>query len=158
MIERLLLFGATGDLAGRFLLPALAELYDEGKLPDGFRVVGTAREDWDDETFRRHVSRQLEQHAASDVSAASREALVRSLRYWKVDFNDQTSVAEAVAVASGEPVAGARAEPVAAYLALPAAVFASAVRALGMVGLPSMTSTLTPAPTGMRWTSKGVRA
>ncbi len=58
MIERLLLFGATGDLAGRFLLPALAELYDEGKLPDGFRVVSTAREDWDDEAFRRHAARR----------------------------------------------------------------------------------------------------
>ena len=61
MIERLLLFGATGDLAGRFLLPALAELHDEGKLPDGFRVVGAAREDWDDEAFRRHAARRLDQ-------------------------------------------------------------------------------------------------
>jgi glucose-6-phosphate 1-dehydrogenase len=136
MIERLLLFGATGDLAGRFLLPALAELHDEGKLPKGFRVVGAAREDWDDETFRRHVSRQLEQHAAGEVSAASQEALVRSLRYRPVDFNDSGSVAEVLAAASDESVAGAQAEPVAAYLALPAAVFSAAVRALGAVGLP----------------------
>jgi glucose-6-phosphate 1-dehydrogenase len=137
MIERLLLFGATGDLVGRFLLPALAELYDEGELPDGFRVVGAAREDWDDEAFRRHATRQLEQHAATDVSAASREALVRSLRYRRVDFDDPASVAEAVEEASGGSLVGAQAEPVAAYLALPAAVFAPAVRALGAVGLPS---------------------
>ena len=137
MIERLLLFGATGDLVGRFLLPALAELYDEGKLPDGFRVVGAAREDRDDETFRHHAARQLEQHAATDVSADSREALVRSLHYRKVDFDDPGSVAKAVAEASGESVPGARAEPVVAYLALPAAVFASAVRELDEVGLPS---------------------
>jgi glucose-6-phosphate 1-dehydrogenase len=137
MIERLLLFGATGDLVGRFLLPALAELHDEGKLPDGFRVVGAAREEWDDETFRRHAVRRLEQHTATDVAASSREALVRSLHYRRVDFNDPGSVAEAVAAASGESVAGEQAEPVAAYLALPAAVFAPAVRALGAVGLPS---------------------
>jgi glucose-6-phosphate 1-dehydrogenase len=136
MIEGLLLFGATGELAGRFLLPALAELYDEGKLPDGFRVVGAAIEDWDDETFRHHAARQLEQHAAGDVSAASREALLRSLRYRKVDFDDPGSVAEAVAAAGGGSVVGARAEPVAAYLALPAAVFPAAVGALGAVGLP----------------------
>src|SRR5687768_17108096 len=111
MIERLELFGATGDLAGRFLLPALAELYDEGKLPDDFRVVGAAVEDWDDETFRSHVTRRLEQHASGDVSAASREALVRSLRYRKVDFKDRTSVAEVVAEASGESPAGAQAQP-----------------------------------------------
>jgi len=137
MIERLLLFGATGDLAGRFLLPALAELFDEGKLPDGFRVVGAAREDWDDEAFRHHAARRLEQHAAGDVSAASRQALVRSLHYRKVDFNDQTSVAEAVAEAGGESLAGGPAEPIAAYLALPAAVFPAVVSALGAVGLPS---------------------
>jgi glucose-6-phosphate 1-dehydrogenase len=137
MIERLLLFGATGDLAGRFLLPALTELYDEGKLPDGFRVVGAAREDWDDETFRSHAARQLEQHAATDVSNASREALVRSLRYRKVDFDDPGSVAKAVAAASGESLAGAQAEPIAAYLALPAAVFPAAVSTLGAVGLPT---------------------
>jgi glucose-6-phosphate 1-dehydrogenase len=137
MIERLLLFGATGDLVGRFLLPAIAELYDEGRLPGGFRVVGAAREEWDDETFRRHAARQLEQHATTDVSNASREALVRSLRYRKVDFKDRTSVAEAVAAASGESLPGAQAEPIAAYLALPAAVFPAAVSALGAVGLPS---------------------
>src|SRR3712207_2608404 len=137
MIERLLLFGATGDLVGRFLLPALAELYAEGKLPSECCVVGAAREDWDDETFRHHAARQLEQHAATDVSNASREALVRSLRYRKVDFDDPGSVAEAVAEASGESLAGAPAEPIAAYLALPAAVFPAAVSALGAVGLPS---------------------
>jgi glucose-6-phosphate 1-dehydrogenase len=136
MIERLLLFGATGDLAGRFLLPALTELYDEGRLSDGFRVVGAAREDWDDEAFRRHAARQLDQHTATDVSAASREALVRALRYRKVDFDDPDTVAEALAAASDESVAGAQAKPVAAYLALPAAVFPAAVRALGAVRLP----------------------
>jgi glucose-6-phosphate 1-dehydrogenase len=70
MIKRLLLFGATGGLVGRFLLPALAELYDEGRLPDGFRVVGAARQDWDDETFQRHVAQRLDRQAACDVSAA----------------------------------------------------------------------------------------
>jgi glucose-6-phosphate 1-dehydrogenase len=40
MIDRLVLFGATGDLAGRFLMPALARLRQAAELPDGFRVVG----------------------------------------------------------------------------------------------------------------------
>jgi glucose-6-phosphate 1-dehydrogenase len=137
MIERLLLFGATGDLAGRFLLPALAELYDSGYLPDGFRVVGAAREDWDDETFRHHVARRLDQHAARNVSAASRAALLRALRYRAVDFDDLASVANLVAEAGGAPAAGAPAEPIAAYLALPSALFPTAVAALGKVGLPS---------------------
>ena len=107
MIERLLLFGATGDLAGRFLLPALAELYDAGRLSDGFRVVGTARRDWDDETFQRHVARRLDQHAAGDVSAASREALVRSLRYGR----STSTTRPASPTPWRRPAAGLRAAP-----------------------------------------------
>ena len=136
MIKVLLLFGATGDLAARFLLPALAELYDAGKLPAGFRVVGTAREDWDDQAFRHYAAQSLDQYAKAQVSAAARTALVRSLHYREVDFNDPGTVAAVVAAAGGKPAAGAAAEPVAAYLALPPAVFPSAVRALGAIGLP----------------------
>ena len=40
MIERLVLFGATGDLAGRYLLPALAALHAAGRLPERFEIIG----------------------------------------------------------------------------------------------------------------------
>jgi len=86
VIKRLILFGATGDLAGRFLWPALAELYDSGDLPDGFSVIGAATADWDDEKFRVHASQKLERHTAANVSDASREAVLSSLRYRKVDL------------------------------------------------------------------------
>jgi glucose-6-phosphate 1-dehydrogenase len=137
MIKRLILFGATGDLAGRFLLPALAELYDEEKLPQDFRITGAAVEDWNDEKFRQHAAEQLEKHAAKDVASASREAVVRSLRYRKVNLDDTDSVASVVADASGQALPDAGVEPVAAYLALPSAVFPVAVKALGWVGLPA---------------------
>jgi glucose-6-phosphate 1-dehydrogenase len=137
MIKRLILFGATGDLAGRFLLPALAELYDEDKLPQDFSVTGAAVEDWNDEQFRQHADEQLERHAASDVASASREAVVRSLSYRKIDLKDTASVAALVADASGLTVPDAEVEPVAAYLALPSAVFPVAVKALDSVGLPA---------------------
>ncbi|HWR36247.1 MAG TPA: glucose-6-phosphate dehydrogenase [Clostridia bacterium] len=137
MIKRLILFGATGDLAGRFLLPALAELYDEGKLPQGFSVIGAAVEDWDSEQFRQHAAERLQEHTATDVAAASREAVVRSLRYRRVDLNDTAAVAALVADATGRNVPDAEVEPAAAYLALPSALFPLAVKALGLVGLPS---------------------
>jgi glucose-6-phosphate 1-dehydrogenase len=136
MIKRLILFGATGDLAGRFLLPALAELYDSNEIPEGFRVVGAATKDWDDEKFRQHAAEKLEQHAAADVSAASREAVVRTLRYRKVDFNDNDSVAAVIAEATGQSSDADNAEPVLAYLALPTGLFPTAVKAIGAVGLP----------------------
>ena len=128
LIGRLVLFGASGDLAARFLLPALAALREGGLLPDEFRLVGAAREEWDDEAFRRHAAAALERHGAA-VPRPARESLLRALSYRQVDLTHQQSVVDAVRD-------GSRAEPVAAYLALPPALFASTVRHLAAARLP----------------------
>jgi glucose-6-phosphate 1-dehydrogenase len=127
MIDRLVLFGATGDLAGRYLLPALAALQAAGQLPGGFDVIGASRENIDDEAFRRSARERLEQHGA-DVPATARETVVRSLRYRAVDVTDPESVASVI-----DPGAG----PVAPYLALPPGLFPAAVTALARAGLPA---------------------
>src|SRR3954470_24432151 len=98
VIASMLLFGATGDLAGRFLLPALARLHASGHIPEDFRIVGAARQGWDDAAFQRHSAGQLEEHA-SDLNAGLRRTFVRCLRYRAVDFADLDSVAEVVASA-----------------------------------------------------------
>jgi glucose-6-phosphate 1-dehydrogenase len=129
MLDRLVLFGATGDLAGRFLLPALAALHAAGKLPKSFRTVGAASSTRSDEEFRHLARQRLEEHAAN-VPAASRDWLVKGLRYRAVDFNEPRSVA---AVVSDDSTA----TPLAAYLALPTGVFPLAVTALSSAGLPA---------------------
>jgi glucose-6-phosphate 1-dehydrogenase len=126
VIERLVLFGATGDLAGRYLFPALAALFAGGDFPEGFAVTGAAREDLDDESFRLSVQEALSEHA-DHVPEAARHRLLGSLRYRAVDVGDAASVASLVGGAEG---------PVAAYLALPPQVFPTAVKALGEAGLP----------------------
>jgi glucose-6-phosphate 1-dehydrogenase len=45
VIANLVLFGASGDLAGRDLFPALASLHASGRLPERITIVGTARPD-----------------------------------------------------------------------------------------------------------------
>jgi glucose-6-phosphate 1-dehydrogenase len=52
----MVIFGASGDLTGRKILPALARLADRGVLDDGFSVIGVARTEWSDEEFRSHVA------------------------------------------------------------------------------------------------------
>src|ERR1700692_400299 len=47
--------GASGDLAARKILPALARLADRGALDNGFVVIGMARTQWSAEEFRQHV-------------------------------------------------------------------------------------------------------
>jgi hypothetical protein len=48
----LIIFGATGDLAHRKLLPALYNLAHEGQLPERFEVIGVGRRDQEHEDFR----------------------------------------------------------------------------------------------------------
>jgi glucose-6-phosphate 1-dehydrogenase len=45
VIDRLVIFGATGDLSGPFLLPGLAALAAAGRLPPGFQLIGAGRDD-----------------------------------------------------------------------------------------------------------------
>jgi glucose-6-phosphate 1-dehydrogenase len=132
VIARLVLFGATGDLAGRFLLPALARLLAAGHVPQELQVVAAAPQDWEDETFREHAAQRLQDHAA-DLSASDHQALLERLTYARVDFAELDSVRHAI---HGPTGTAAEAAPVAAYLALPQRLFAPAIQALGASDLP----------------------
>jgi len=125
MIERLAIFGATGDLTARYLLPGLAALQAAGQLGDRFQLTGAGREEWDTGGFRRWAAAQLDRHGGR-FPAAVRQAVVSAASYHQADLADIPSVAEVIA---GDG-------PVAAYLALPPAVFPVAVSALRDAGLP----------------------
>lgn len=130
MINSLLLFGATGDLAGRLLFPALAALHAAGTLPEGFRITGTGRHKMDDDQFRQHMAERLERHA-SHIPATSRDALTHAASYRASDVTDPGSLGDVVRMAAGPDTS-----PIAAYLALPQSLFAPVARTLGEVGLP----------------------
>jgi glucose-6-phosphate 1-dehydrogenase len=125
MIERLVIFGGTGDLAGRYLLPALGSLQAAGELGERFRLTAAGRDDWDDEQYRNWATSHLERHAGH-LPADARQAIVAASSYRMVDVRDRDSVAPVIA---GDG-------PVAAYLALPPAVFPAAISALFSAGLP----------------------
>ena len=122
---RFLILGATGDLAGRYLLPAFAELIASRCLPDETEIVGVAREAWDDARFQAHVTERLTAHAAK-VSPSSRASLVQRVRYVSGDVTDPETLWRARSGAAG---------PLIAYLALPPAVFPPVLSALADPGL-----------------------
>lgn len=62
----LLLFGATGDLAKRMLLPSLYALHEDGLLPPKLRIVGTARSEHDDAEFRDLAKAALDEFLPDD--------------------------------------------------------------------------------------------
>ncbi len=137
MIDRLVIFGATGDLTARYLLDGIAALRAAGQLPGGFRLTGADREDWDSTQFRDWASVQLRQYAGGQTEQV-RQAVVAASDYRRSDVTDPGSVAAAVA---GEG-------PVAVYLALPPAVFPAAVSALRAAGLPDGSRIILEKPFG----------
>jgi glucose-6-phosphate 1-dehydrogenase len=111
MIRTLVLLGATGDLARRYVLPALGALHAAGRLPEGFRVVGAARGELDEDAVRR---------LAGDAVPAE------MLEYGTVDLASPSSLAARI---GGTP------EPVAVYLALPPGAFPATIASLARVDL-----------------------
>jgi glucose-6-phosphate 1-dehydrogenase len=125
MIERLAIFGATGDLTARYLLPGLAALQATSQLGDRFQLASVGREEWNTEDFRHWAATRLDRHGGQ-FPAAARQAVVAASSYYQADVANVPSVADVIA---GDG-------PVAAYLALPPAVFPVAVSALHDAGLP----------------------
>jgi glucose-6-phosphate 1-dehydrogenase len=65
----LVVFGATGDLMSRKIVPALHHLHTQGRLPERFRVIGFARRPFPDEVFRTDIGNELGDHAAGHGDA-----------------------------------------------------------------------------------------
>lgn len=124
MLERLVVFGATGDLASRMLAPALVELRGAGEL-ERLTVVGSGREDWSDDDLADHLAAGLDEHDGI-LDDDARSWLLGRVSYVQGDVTDPDDVAAAVA---GE-------EPLAVYLALPPALFEDALTAIADHGLP----------------------
>ena len=137
MIDRLVIFGGTGDLTGRYLLPGLAALRAQGHLSERFELVAASRHEWNDEHFRSWAAEWLARQAAG-VDADTRATVVRSSRHRRVDLADPASVSACV---GGEA-------PAAVYLALPPAVFPIAVSALHRAGLPADSQVVFEKPFG----------
>jgi glucose-6-phosphate 1-dehydrogenase len=124
VINRLAIFGATGDLTARYLLPALGALRATGDTGGQFQLAAAGRDDWSSSEFRDWAAAQLAKHAA-DLPPAVRAAVASASTYQRADVTDPAGVAGVIA-----------GEPVACYLALPPVVFPGAVSALHDAGLP----------------------
>ncbi len=120
------IFGASGDLTTRLLLPGLAELHAAGDLPDGFSILGVDIADKTPDEFRAEIAEGLAQFAPK-VPEASRAAVMAALDYAEADVTDPSQVQNALAGIE---------EPMVAYLALPPKFFSPTIDSLGKAGLP----------------------
>ena len=84
----LTIFGATGDLAHRKLLPALYNLAHEGALPERFNLIGVARREMTDDEFRELARGAIEKYSRRDTDATVLEGLLGRVRYVGFPFDD----------------------------------------------------------------------
>jgi glucose-6-phosphate 1-dehydrogenase len=77
----IVIFGASGDLASRKLIPALYNLYVKKRLPEPLRIVGYARREWSHDDFRSRLQQGVAQFSAHSYDAAIWEQFAPLIYY-----------------------------------------------------------------------------
>jgi glucose-6-phosphate 1-dehydrogenase len=126
----LVIFGASGDLTKRKLLPALYQLSRAQRLPARFSVIGVARSPMSDDEFRQQFHDSLREFAGVTAPNDVSSALARDLAYVQGEMDDAALYKRLAAMLKDGAAAG-----VLFYLAIPPTVYATVVEHLGAAGL-----------------------
>ncbi|WP_375382012.1 glucose-6-phosphate dehydrogenase [uncultured Sphingomonas sp.] len=129
-VGKMLLFGASGDLSQRMLLPSLYNLHVDGLLPQGLTITGTSRSDYDDGSFRDFARGSLDKFLPDDrKDAGSFDAFLARINYVPLDVGDHTSF-QALADKIGDVSGG-----LAVFLSTAPSLFEAVVTGLQSAGL-----------------------
>ena len=133
-VAKLLLFGATGDLAQRMLLPSLYGLHADHLLPAELKIFGAARHDHDDDGYRVFARKALDQFLPEDrKNEAAIASFLERVFYQPTDLSDPASF-PSLAEKVGDIAGG-----LAIYLSTAPSLFESAITGLQSVGLAGTT-------------------
>ena len=129
-ISTLVMFGATGDLARRMLLPSLYGLDSDGLLPSDLRIIGTARTDLDDTAFRERAEEALKEHLPTGFfQPGIAERFLARLHYVTLDITHPDAFKN-LAGAIGDPCHG-----VGIFLSTAPSLFKPTIDGLANAGL-----------------------
>jgi glucose-6-phosphate 1-dehydrogenase len=84
----LVIFGATGDLAHRKLLPAIYNLAHEGALPERFNLIGVSRSEMSDDDYRKMAKESIEENSRREPDPQVLEKMLEQVRYVSGTFDD----------------------------------------------------------------------
>ncbi len=87
----LIIFGVTGDLSRKKLMPAVYDLANRGLLPPGFGLVGFARRDWADQDFEKVVHDAVKQYARTPFDEDVWRQLKQGIRFVQGEFDDDSA-------------------------------------------------------------------
>ncbi|MGV1007340.1 MAG: glucose-6-phosphate dehydrogenase [Dermatophilaceae bacterium] len=131
----MVLFGVTGDLARKKLMPAIYDLSNRGLLPPGFALVGFARRDWADEDFGRVVHDSVRQHARTPFREEVWSALSEGIRFVPGTFDDDAAFELLSSTVDTLQHSRGTNDNLAFYLSIPPGAFAQVCRQLDRSGL-----------------------
>ncbi|CAN5729495.1 glucose-6-phosphate dehydrogenase [soil metagenome] len=129
-VGKLLLFGATGDLAQRMLLPSLYGLHADGLLPEGLTITGTARSEHDDASYRKFAKHALDEFLPEDrKDEKAIKSFLERVGYQALDATDLAHY-NLLAKKVGDVSAG-----LAIFLSTAPSLFEPVIRGLDSAGL-----------------------
>jgi glucose-6-phosphate 1-dehydrogenase len=132
----LVIFGASGDLTRRKLLPALYALAHDGLLPDRFAVIGFARKEKSSEAFREEMRQAVEKFSRlNPLNAEVWDRLARDLYYVPASFEDPDGYERLRALLTDVDRQHGTGGNRLYYLATPPAAYVDVVSHLGTAGL-----------------------
>ncbi len=131
----MVIFGVTGDLARKKLMPAIYDLANRGLLPPGFSLVGFARRDWADQDFAQIVHDSVKEHSRTPFSEDVWRQLSEGIRFVPGEFGDATAFGTLKATIDELDRSRGTGGNHAFYLSVPPKFFADVVQSLKTFGL-----------------------
>ncbi len=141
----IVLFGSTGDLARRKLLPGLFRLAVAGLLPKSCRIIGTSRKSLSNEEFRLFARAAVDEFGHCEVAEEAWRDFARLLSYVPSDAGDFGALAATVERAEAELGSGPRRLH---YLSVPPAAMVRIIETLGHAGLAEGARVIVEKPFG----------
>ena len=87
----IVIFGGTGDLASRKLIPAFYNLYLDDRMADNFAIFGLGRSDFDDTSYRKDLYKKLKEFSRRDPDSKIWKKFEESIYYFKSDITNEKS-------------------------------------------------------------------
>jgi glucose-6-phosphate 1-dehydrogenase len=131
----LVIFGVTGDLARKKLMPAVYDLANRGLLPPGFALVGFARRDYSNQDFAQVVHDSIREHARTPFREEVWQQLTEGFRFVPGDLTDDEAFKRLRETVDELDVARGTGGNHAFYLSIPPGLFPQVVQQLAEHGL-----------------------
>ncbi|MGZ8603022.1 MAG: glucose-6-phosphate dehydrogenase [Actinomycetota bacterium] len=132
--QAIVVFGASGDLTKKKVIPALYNLAVAGLLPEQHCVIGFAMDPWDDDAFRQHARESVETYSRTPLDEAVWKPFADSLSFISGRFDDEAALGRLKqALEHADHHLGAQ-EGRLFYLAVPPSTFPTIVKGLAAIG------------------------